>query len=181
MARSASWTNPDGLFVGFGARDSKNDNGATVRTEGNVEIFSMILDFDTLPAAAGTAPLSKSIPIPANSFIHSASLRVILAFTAAGAATLDIGFKETDGTDIDLDAIDSVIAITVIDAIGDVVQCNGAFVNGLVTTGLLDSYISTVVSTGPFTAGQAELTIEYSRPLPDTDPTDPISGIVGAL
>ena len=181
MARANSWTNDDGLFVGFGTRDSKNDNGATVQTEGNVESFSMELEWDNLPAAAPTAPLSKSIPIPANSTIHRATLSVTEAFTAAGGATLDIGFKQADGTDIDLNGIDAVIAITVIDAIGDVVQCNGALVGGLVTVRLLDAYISTVVTTGPFTAGMAELTIEYSRPLPDSDPTDPIDGIVGAL
>ena len=73
MSRTNSWTNDDGLFVGFGARDSFNENGATVRTEGNVEIFSMILDFaqvpDVLPAAAPTAPSTKSIPIPAGSLV----------------------------------------------------------------------------------------------------------------
>jgi hypothetical protein len=141
----------------------------------------MILDYDNLPSAAPTAPLSKSIPIPARSIIHSASLRVILAFTSAGATTLDLGFKQADGTVIDLDGIDAVIAKTVIDAVGDVVQCNGALVNGLVDVGANDAYIASTVAVGPYTAGQAELTIEYSRPLPDTDPTDPIDGIVGTL
>lgn len=181
MARANTWTNSDGLVVGFGARDSKNDAGATVRTEGNVEVFSMILDYDNLPAAAGTAPSSKSIPIPANSYIHSATLRVLDAFTSAGATTLDIGFVDEDGTAIDQDGIDAAIAKTVIDAEGDTVQCDGDLVNGLVTVGTDDAYISTNVGTGPYTAGQAELTIEYSKPLPGTDPTDPITTIVGSL
>lgn len=181
MARQATWTNSDGLVVGFGPRDSKNNAGATVRTMGNEEQFSMILDYDTLPAAAGTAPSSKSIPLPANSMIHEATLRVIVAFTSGGATTLDIGLVNSAGTAIDQDGIDAAIAKTAIDAIGEVVQCDGALVNGTATVGTSDAYISCNVGTGPYTAGQAELTVRYSRPLADTTPTDPISGIVGSL
>ena len=181
MTRNATWTNADGLDVGFGTRDSKNINGATVQTEGNVESFSMILDWDTLPTAAPLLPSTKSVPIPAGSAIHSATLRVIVAFTSGGATTLDIGLRELDGTVIDLDGIDAVIAKTVIDGIGDTVQCNGALVNLLVDVGTADAYIATTTTTGPYTAGQAELTIEYSKPLADTTPTEPISGIVGSL
>ena len=181
MARNETWNNADGLAVGFGARDSKNDNGASVRTEGNVEIFSMDLDWEYLPAAAGTAPSSKSIPIPANSVIHRATLRVSEAFTSAGATTLSIGLINSAGTAIDQDGIDATIAKTVIDAVGDVVQCDGALVGGTATIGTADGYISCSVGTGPYTAGMAELTIEYSKPLPDSDPTDPIDGIVGSL
>lgn len=176
MARNATWTNNDGLVVGFGQRDSLNDNGATVRTQGNVEVLSMVFDLvNSLPAAAGTAPSSKSIPIPANSFIHSATLRVITAATSAGATTLSLGLKNSAGTVIDADGIDATIAKTAIDAIGDTVQCDGALVNGLVTVGTADAYISSVVATGPYTAGEVELTIEYSKPLPDVTPTDPIT------
>ena len=181
MTRSATWTNNDGLVVGFGTRDSKNNNGATVRTEGNVEIFSMELDWNTLPAAAGTAPSSKSIPIPANSLIHRATLRVTEAFVSGGATTLDIGFVNAAGTVIDQDGVDAAIAKTAIDAVGEVVQCDGVLVGGVATVGTADAYISCSVGTGPYTAGMAELTIEYSKPLPDTDPLEPITTIVGSL
>lgn len=173
MARNSTYLNNDGLEVGFGTLDSKNPHGSTVRTEGNIETHSMILDFDNLPAAGTIARVTKGIPIPARSLIHQATLRVIVAWTAAGAATLTIGLEQSDGTDIDINGIDDVIAITVIDAIGDVVQCNGAQVGGLVDIGADDGFITTTVATGPFTAGQAELTVEYSRPMPDTDPSDP--------
>lgn len=181
MSRANVWTNPDGLDVGFGTRDSKNKNAATVRTQGNVEILSMILDWDYLPDAAGTAPSSKSIPLPANSLIHRATLRVTEAFTSGGATTLDIGLVNAAGTAIDQDGIDAAIAKTAIDAVGDVIQCDGALVGGAATVGTAPAYISCNVGTGPYTAGQAELTIEYSKPLPSTDPVDPIGGIVGSL
>lgn len=181
MARSETWTNSDGLDVGFGARDSLNDNGATVRTQGNVEIFAMELDWDNLPAAAGTAPSSKSIPVPAGSTIHRATFTVTEVFASGGATTLTIGLKEADGSVIDADGIDAAIAKTAIDAVGDVVQCDGALVGGVLTVGAADAYIATSVATGPYTAGKGELVIEYSKPMPDSDATDPITTIVGSL
>lgn len=181
MARANTWTNSDGLVVGFGARNSKNDAGATVRTMGNEEIFSMILDWDILPAAPDTVPSVKSIPIPAGAVITNADLRIIEAFTSAGSTTLTIGLVNAAGVAIDADGIDATIAKAAIDAVGDVVQCDGALVSGVLTIGAADGFISTTTAVGPWTAGQAELTVRYTRPLPDTNPTDPIVGIVGSL
>lgn len=178
MARSATWTNADGLVVGFGARDSKNDNGATVRTQGNVEIFEMILDYDNLPAAAGTAPSSKSIPIPASSVITRAYSQVTEDWATADSATLDIGFVNSAGTAISQDGIDAAVAAGALD-LGDTVVHDGALIG--VDVGTADAYISCEVNTGTFTTGQSILTIEYIKPMPDTDPTDPITTIVGSL
>lgn len=179
MAREATWTNSDGLVVGFGPRDSKNDNGATVETKGNVEIIQMVLDYDNLPSDASTAPSSKSFPIPAGAVINDAVLQVTEAFTSGGSTTLNIGLKKADGTVIDADGIDAAIAKTAIDAVGDTIQCDGALVGADV--GSDDAYISCGVATGPYTAGQAVLTIEYTRQLPSTDPADPITTIQGSL
>jgi hypothetical protein len=59
----------------------------------------------------------------------------LAANVATGATTLSIGLKQLDGTDIDPDGIDATIAKTAIDADGDVVQCDGALVNGVVSIG----------------------------------------------
>ncbi len=181
MSRSATWTNNDGLVVGFGAHTSQNINMGSIRTQGNVEIVSAMLSWDDLPTAAATAATSKDQFIPAGSSIIRATLTVLEAFTSGGATTLSLGLKEKDGTDIDADGIDATIAKTVIDAIGDVVQCDGALVAGLLISDTADAYISSVVATGPYTAGMAELNIEYIRPLPTSDATDPITTIVGSL
>lgn len=179
MAREATWTNSDGLEVGFGPRDSSNENGATVETKGNVEVFQMVLDYDNLPAASGTAPSTKSIPIPAGAVINDAVLQVLDAFDAAGAATLTIGLKEADGSVIDADGIDASIALTAIDADGDTIQCDGALVG--TDIGSEDGYIACAVGTGPYTAGRAVLTIEYTRQLPDSVAADPITTVQGSL
>lgn len=178
MARNATWTNSDGLSVGFGAHNSKNPNAATVRTQGNVETLQMILDYDTLPAAAGTAPSSKSIPIPANSVILRATLQTITDWATADSATLDIGTVNSAGTAIVQDGIDAAIAASALDT-GDTVICDGAQIG--VDVGTSDAYISCEVNTGTFTTGQSQLTIEYVKGPDSTTPTDPITTIVGTL
>ncbi len=164
MARQDTWVNNDGLEVGFGPLDTDNFKGASVRTTGRVNQLVIELDWDNLPSAAGTAPSSKDFRIPANSTIQSSTLVVTEAFTSAGATTLSIGTKNSAGTVVDADGIDATIAKTVIDAIGDVVQNDGAQVGGIVTVGTSDVYLSTVVATGPYTAGRGTLTIEYVLP-----------------
>lgn len=178
MSRGATWTNSDGLVVGFGTRDSKNNTGATVRTQGNVEIMQVILDYDNLPAAAGTAPSSKSIPVPANAVIKSAYLQTITDWATADSATLDIGFVNSAGTEIDQDGIDAAIAAAALDT-GDTVVCDGALIG--VDVGTSDAYLSCEVNTGSFTTGQSQLTIEYIKGPDSTTPADPITSIVGSL
>lgn len=178
MARQATWVNEDGLEVGFGTRDSKNPHLATVQTEGNVEIASMVLDYDTLPAAAGTAPNAKDFAIVGESVITRAYLRVTDAFTSGGTTTLDIGLVNAAGTAIDQDGLDAAIAKAALTA-GAVIELDGALIGDSI--GSADGYISTATGSGPWTAGQAVLTIEYVRPMPDSTPQDPIDGIVGSL
>lgn len=178
MARQNTWTNSDGLVVGFGTRDSKNDAGATVETKGNLEVMQVVLDYDNLPPAAGTAPSAKSIPVPANAQIMSAHLFVREDFATSDSATLDIGFVNSAGTEIDQDGIDAAIAAGALDT-GDTVVCDGALIGADV--GTADAYLSCEVNTGTFTTGSAVLTIEYIRQLPDTDAADPITTIVGSL
>ena len=178
MARQATWTNEDGLSVGFGPRDSLNDNGAVVETTGNVEVFQMNLHWDELPAAPGTAPLSKSIPLPANAVINDAKLQVLDAFTSGGSTTLTIGLVDAAGAAIDADGIDATVAKAALSA-GATIACDGALVGADV--GSAAAYISTTTASGPWTAGEAVLTIEYTRQLPSAEAADPIDGIVGSL
>ena len=176
--RSDTWVNSDGLQVGFGARTSKNPHGATVRTEGNVEILTLILDWDQLPPAATTAPIAKSIPVPADSVILRGNIRVTDDFTSGGAATVDIGFIEADGTAIDQDGLLAAQAIGGLTE-GDVVEFDGDLVGDNV--GGDDAYISVNVNVDDLTGGRGIVTVEYLRPMPDSEAQDPITGTIGSL
>ena len=176
MARGNVWTNSDGLDVGFGIRDSKNPNAATVRTEGNVEVLQFALSYDQMPAS-GTAPSSKSIPIPANSSILRGNFRVTEAWV--GGTNIDFGTMNSAGTAIDDDGFD-VAVLTAALTLNAVIDFDGALMTGDASVGTADAYFATVV-TGTYTAGQGVVTIEYLRPMPDADALDPITTIVGSL
>jgi len=180
MARNATWTNDDGLVVGFGTRDSKNDAGATVEVESNVGLFQMILDYDNLPPASGTAPSTKSVPVPANSVITNVELQVLTPASGSGTSTIDIGFIDSTGAEIDVNGLYAALTASGdLNTTGAVVHGSGALVDASV--GSSDAYISVRGDTADLTAGQLRLTMQYYLPMPDTDPTDPISGIVGSL
>jgi hypothetical protein len=165
MSRASTWTNSDGLVVGFGARDSKNPNAATVRTEGNIEVLQFALNYDDMPAI-GTAPSSKSIPIPANSSILRGNFRVTTAWT--GGTNIDFGTMNSAGTAIDDDGFD-VAVLTAALTLNAVIDFDGALMTGDASVGTADAYFGTVV-TGTYTAGAGVVTIEYLRPMPDATP-----------
>jgi hypothetical protein len=111
-------------------------------------------------AASPAAPAANDAFIPSGSYITRASLIVSDAFAGATAA-LNIGLQTAAGAAIAAQGIDAAIAVTAIDADGDVVACDGAYVNGVVTVGAADAYVSLDYDTAAFTAGAAKLVIEY--------------------
>lgn len=148
----------------FGPRDSEKQAPSHVPTSHYKEM-RVPLKWDDLPSGA-TANDSTVQEIPANAWIESAILRVTTPFTSAGATTLDIGLIESDGTVIDLNGIDEVIAKTAIDAVGETVICDGALVANTAGIGAAAGQVYTTVTTGPYTAGEAVLIIRYFE-LPD--------------
>ena len=181
MARANTWTNNDGLSVGFGPLDSKNPNAATVRTMGNVEELVLVFDWDAPPVQAGTAPSTKSIALPANSVIIEGHFRVDTAITMSGTSpTLAFGVVNSAGTAIDANGLMTGTAPGSLGA-GAVITLNGALVGASV--GSADAYISMELGgTNPaLTAGDGVLVIAYQKPMPDATPTDPITSIVGSL
>jgi len=170
MARSATWTNSDGLVVGFGPRDSVNDVAGTVRTQGNEEMIIMELNAADMPTASGTARLATDVPIPANSYITKATLHVLTTFNDADAnPTMTIGLVNSAGTAIDIDGLyagltelsGQLTAGAVVE--GDVATYGGALVNGTASVGSSDAYITAALDTGAWDAGLARLTVWYLK------------------
>jgi hypothetical protein len=157
-----SWTNSDGLVVRFGTdKGTEKESGST---EANVHrTLVHKFAFGDIANTDVTAADPESPFIPADSVITRATLYVTTAFVGA-TGVLDIGLKVAAGTNTDDDGIDSV-AVTVLDAIGDTINCNGAYVSSAGNlTGLritADQYIMTTWDTAAFTAGAATLVVEY--------------------
>lgn len=157
-----AWLNEDGLEVLMhGEQGDVKDNGGSVTSVVNQFVYN-IADATTL-GSSDVDPASNDAFIPAGAYIKGAYLIVETAFTSGGAATLGLGLQEKDGTIIDADGIDAAIALTAINAVGKVVNCDGALVGGTLTVGSADAYISSLYGTAAFTAGAAKLVIEYVK------------------
>lgn len=157
-----SYTNADGLYVlTFKDQGLEQDKGTTVNPPINF-LKVEIPDFTAIGTTFGASNIDPmDAVIPANSVIINADLVMKTAATSGGAATLTIGTYNAAGTAVDADGIDATIALTAIDAIGDVVQCDGAQVNGLVTTGTAATHVGVIYGTAAYTAGAATLVIQY--------------------
>ncbi len=164
MSRNATWTNSDGLVVGFGTREVTTSAGAKVSSNDATEqVVLKIKGTDLADAVAvDSDAIVHGVLIPNDALIVKADLFVTTAFTSGGSAVLDIGLYQEDGTSVDDDGIDAAIAVAalVTDA---VVACNGADV-GTVTAGAVK--VGASYDTAAFTAGEATLVVEY---LPQTN------------
>ena len=153
-----SYNNADGLLVLSGA-----DQGAVNQT-GSAEYGPKFLVIN-IPAAtaigsATVAPAANDAFIPAGAYITKATLIVTTAFAGTSAA-LNIGLQTAAGSAIAAQGIDAAIAVTDINAIGEVVACNGTYVAGVTTVGSANAYVSFDYDTAAFTAGAGKLVIEY--------------------
>lgn len=174
MATANSWTNPDGLVVPFGARDTHNIEDAVVHSLGRVKQAEVRLDHTTLAAlASGTAVTSKSLQIPAGSALQSSTFIVKEAFT--DLTSVVIGTKGSDGVTEDADGINTTILLAALTA-GATIEGTGAQLLGDVTDE--DLYVSLDVTGTAPTAGEAVLIIEYIEPVPSSTPPSVITGAI---
>ena len=156
--------NFDGLKVNYNLTLAETDpTGVTTWAEKTMVIEIDSQNLRSIDVAGNTT--GRNAYIPANSVITDAFMVVETAFTSGGSTTLSIGFAEDDGTVIDADGVDATIAKTAMDAVGDVVQCDGAMVGGLVTVGTDNAYPYVTIGTGPYTAGVAKVVIKYFTPV----------------
>lgn len=157
-----SYTNADGLRVLTNA-----DQGA-VKTQGTaVTGMTQVLVVDLTLTSLGTTFTSTNIDlnnpfIPAGSLIKRADLVMTTAATSGGSATLTIGTYNAAGSAIVAAGIDSAVALTAIDAIGETVRCDGTHTT---TAGYIaeNAYIGAIYATAAYTAGVGKLYIEYVK------------------
>lgn len=150
--RTNTWTNADGLVVGFGRANTRNPEAGVIETKGNLRQVELEVYYDMDSAAANV----KSAVIPAGAVITSATISVSEAFV--GGTSVDVGTIGTDGTAADADAIDTVLTANLTK--GAVVEADGAAVGKMVAADVN----LTFATTGTFTAGRASVFVEYIMP-----------------
>lgn len=168
MPRNNTWTNADGLVVGFGTHSVDNNVPAEDAGNGTTKVVKLLVTGTQVPdtvAAANIAP--QSVLIKRGSRITRAYFEVITAFTSGGAATLDLGTFSAAAVADDADGIDAAVALTAIDTAGEIVACDGALVGGTVAAGATsdsDVLVAPSYNVAAFTAGVGMLVVEYIEP-----------------
>ena len=160
--RESNWTNSDGLVVGFGTRDVETTGSAKVSLGGQRQQVVVDIYGPDLADSDVAAQLVHAVTIPAGALLESAKLVVKTAFAGA-TAVLDIGvYNASSGAAVDDDGVDAAVAVTAIDAAGDVIACDGALIGTVLAN---NSKIAASYDTAAFTAGVAELVVEYVVPV----------------
>ena len=158
-----SYTNADGLRI-LTNGDQGSVGGEGVTTRGVRQAIVVDITAANIGASFGASNIDPMAPtIPAGAIIVNADLVVTTPFASSGGGTLTIGTYTAAGAAIDADGIDNAIAVTAIDADGDVVQCDGAQVSGILTVGNAPAYIGWLYGTAVFQSGAAKLIVEYIK------------------
>jgi len=151
------WTNEDGLEVRFGIDRATSAPTGGTSAEEKIHVFD-IADATEIASVDGDAADGDAAVIPAGAIIKDAYLVVDTAFTSGGSATLDIGLKTLDGGTVDTDVVDAAIALADIDAVDDVIACDGSVIGTRLAE---DRAITISYNTAAFTAGAAKLVVKY--------------------
>lgn len=93
MARKATWSNSDGLVVGFGTNKPDNQTGGVVKTEGHLKEARMYIDYTT-----ATTVSPYGIVLPAESLLVSCWVEVGTAWATSDAGKIEVGYI---GGDVD--------------------------------------------------------------------------------
>jgi predicted homoserine dehydrogenase-like protein len=160
-----AWINDDGLRVRFASEEAADTPIGEYGNfdPGSIHLVQLEINPTVLNAVATNTYTSVRFP-GANDqtcFIAKAEVHVEEAFDSAGDAfTLTIGFSNVDGTVYDADGIDVAIAQTAMDAVGDVVTCDGAKVKTRLDN-TQPLYLTTAVGGAVPTAGKGWVKVWY--------------------
>jgi hypothetical protein len=151
MTRKSTWTNADGLIVGFGPNSPERNIAGVYETDGSVKEAVLQLTFQSSGAV---------IPVPAGSAVLDVVLTVGTAW--ASGTKVEIG----DATDADgwISATQGAVANL---TAGAEIVAGGAYAIGDAATnkGLAKVYATatdlTATITGTFTTGTATVLVRY--------------------
>ena len=151
MTRKSTWTNADGLVVGFGPNYPERNEAGVLETDGVVKEARLAITYQSSGA---------TVALPAGSVVMDVVMKVGTAW--AGGTDVHVG----DGIDADgwISATQGAVANL---TAGATVRAAGAYAIGDAATnrGLGKVYASAdtldVAFTGTFTAGTADIFVRY--------------------
>jgi hypothetical protein len=151
MTRKSTWTNADGLVVGFGPNFAERNVAGVLETDGVVKEARLAITFQSSGA---------TVDLPAGSVVQDVIMKVGTAWV--GGTDVQLG----DGTDPDgwVSATQGAVANL---TIGATIRAAGAYAIGDAASnrGLGKVYAAAdtldVAFTGTFTAGTADIFVRY--------------------
>jgi cell division protein YceG involved in septum cleavage len=160
------WTNDDGLRITTGVDEATQAKAGEYRLAGNMHMVET--EFTATSLATGAAVLDYNTVFPNGARIEKVEVVAETACTSGGSAVLNVGFIRTDlSTELDYDGLVAALALTSIDADGDVVTLiqgstgHGALVG---TTLAYDGYLTADYDTAAFTAGKLLVRVYFYMP-----------------
>jgi hypothetical protein len=162
--RGASWTNSDGLVVGFGTNEpaqagAADKNGAA---QGLAKTASVKFDYKDMNAC--TTGGVVNVPVPAGSIILDVRVVCETAWTATGTNTFEVGLT---GGDVDL-FMSTTVGTSGSMTAGAVLLGDGVGLFGATDTGARELYkfasadtIDIVTAMSDWTGGTASLIVAY--------------------
>lgn len=161
MTRKSTWTNADGLVVGFGPNtpqltgaDAKNYGGA-----GDTKSALTKFTWKDLNAAS-----TINVPVPKGSRILDVRLVVDVGFTSTGTNTITVG----DGSAADGFITATAATTTTLATAGNVINSDGVYAFGATDTGAAEIKLYAAADTidlasamTDWTAGSANLIVTY--------------------
>lgn len=160
MTRKTTWTNSDGLIVGFGPNTPESKTGGVVKTEGNIKEGRLSFDYTTPTTAS-----PYGLVLPAESLLLRAWVEVGTAWATSDAGKIEIGYigGDTDALVLDLDeqaatggTANSKFYANGVDIVADTDTTAGQLPISLASETRIG-----ITKTNNFTAGTATLVVQY--------------------
>lgn len=159
--RGATWSNPDGLVVGFGVQKPVVEGaaGKNYGGKGGSKVAVVKFDWKDLNAAAAI-----NVPVPAGSRVLDVRVVVDTGFTSTGTNTITVG----DGNDTDGFITATAGTTTTMATAGNVINNDGVYAFGATDTGAAEIKVYASADTidlasamTDWTAGDATLVVTY--------------------
>ncbi len=159
-----AWYNSDGLYVKYGTETGVATTAGEYRTNGDLRYIEVEIP-DLTVLGTGSSILSDVVVVPKGAFIEKVEIAVDVAATSGGSAALNIGLIRTDrSTALDADGFVAALALTSIDAAGDVVEFiqGGTSHGALIGTALANNgYLVADYDTAVYTAGAIKVRVFF--------------------
>jgi hypothetical protein len=170
MTRKTTWTNSDGLIVGFGPNYSERSAGGDVKTGGGLREARVTVTWESTLTEGGAG-----FYLPLYATFHGAWFEVETAWASADAGTLAVGHTEADVADVDALFTTTALAAAALTPAGKKIAADGVLAvgdnadnrgNPTVLTDDFDNSAKGVkvffTKTNNFTAGKGTLVVQYS-------------------